>query len=90
MQKFESFGVRLTRLRKERGWSQRELVKRSKISAFQIGKYEKEKTLPAYWTLLELARALDVTLDYLMLGDKDETVQRLHVLQSDESRPVHV
>jgi transcriptional regulator with XRE-family HTH domain len=62
-----SFGEKLRQLRKERGWSQDELAERVGIHGRHVGKYEAGKVLPNAETLLAIAAALDVSLDFLLL-----------------------
>jgi transcriptional regulator with XRE-family HTH domain len=76
MPNFETFGQRLRRLRLERGWQIAELGKKARISAHQISEYERGKHFPNFWKLIEVAHALDVSLDYLCLGDQNEKVTR--------------
>lgn len=72
MQKFETFGARLKRLRGERGWSQITLAEKSKIGVRLLANYESSRSVPGYWKLLTLAKTLDCTLDDLMLGEQHE------------------
>jgi len=61
----ETFGVRLTKLRKRLKLSQAELAERARVSARSILNYEKDAKLPHYWQLIELAKQLNTSLDYL-------------------------
>lgn len=72
MQKFETFGARLKRLRDERGWTQTMLAEKSQIGVRLIVNYEGNHSVPGYWKLLTLAKTLDCTLDDLMLGEQHE------------------
>ena len=62
------FGHRLRLARKRAGLSMRALAERMspKVSAQAISKYEAGKMLPSSAVLISLARALDVSLDFLM------------------------
>jgi ribosome-binding protein aMBF1 (putative translation factor) len=66
----ETFGERLARLREERGWDRRELDKRIKAAEGVSRTYEVGRSFPGYWNLLELAKQLDVSLNYLCLGEE--------------------
>lgn len=61
---FEGFAHRLRRVRTERGLTQRDLAKRIKKHYSEVSSYE-TGTHPGFWNLCELARALDVSLDWL-------------------------
>ena len=64
------FGRRLRLARKKAGLSLRDLAKRlpSPVSAQAIGSYEAGRMMPRSAVLVELGRALDVSLDFLMGG----------------------
>lgn len=65
--------MRIKELRKEKGFTQKELSDRSNVSQGKICEYETGKVLPRIDTALKLATALGCTLDQLMeseLSDK--------------------
>jgi transcriptional regulator with XRE-family HTH domain len=64
------FGDRLLQLRKQRGWSQPELARKIGTSGDIIGRYERGEMTPSVQVARRLARALDVTVDYLV-GEHD-------------------
>lgn len=66
----EPFGVRLERLMAERGWTQDVLARRSKVSRVSIWHYRKGTAFPGFWNLIEIANALDVSLDYICFGEQ--------------------
>lgn len=72
MQNFETFGARLKRLRVERGISYREFGKRIASAASTVALYQNGERTPGYWVLCEMAKVLDVSLDYLMVGREYE------------------
>jgi transcriptional regulator with XRE-family HTH domain len=86
MLNFETFGQRLRRLRLERGWKIVELGKKARISAHQISEYERGKHFPNFWKLVEVANALDVSLDYLCLGDENEKTTRSTITYGSAGR----
>jgi ribosome-binding protein aMBF1 (putative translation factor) len=59
------FGSRLNRLRHERQIPTAQLGKRLKISGSVLRNYETGKRVPGYWTLLEIARFFNVSMDWL-------------------------
>ncbi len=62
-----TFGERLRMLRREAGLSQEELGRRAHVSARVIGYYEADDRFPKdQQTLIDLARAFQVSLDYLL------------------------
>jgi transcriptional regulator with XRE-family HTH domain len=65
----ETFGERLARLRTLRGWSRKELARRSKVSDTQIGALEtKSSANPQMRTVEALARGLAVPVGMLRYG----------------------
>ena len=64
----ESLGDRIARLRRVKGWNQKELADRVGTNPTQISKYERGAYLPRPDVLPRLGEALGVSLDYLMTG----------------------
>lgn len=72
------FPERLRQLRTQKNLSQSELGEKAKIDYTHIGKYERGLSNPSLETLVLLADALGVTLDYLVKGnEEDAAVARL-------------
>jgi len=65
-------GARIAALRRERGLSQGELARRIKISPSAMGMYEQGRREPSAQTLVDLARELGVSTDYLLTGSPRE------------------
>ena len=61
-----SFGARLKRARKERGFSVSRLARKSRISPFTIADLESDRRAPMVDEIRQLAGALDVAIDELM------------------------
>ena len=59
------FGERLLAMRKKRKFSQDELAKKVGVHAPVIGRYERDEVKPSIETAFKLAKALEVSLDYL-------------------------
>jgi len=60
-----SFGRNLANFRKEKGFTQEDLVKKSGVAISQIRRYEADKSSPTLDVVTRLARALGVSLDEL-------------------------
>lgn len=65
---FASFPKRLRQLRLVRDWSQGQLAKKAGIDTQRISKYERGVSSPPLETLVKIARVLEVSLDYLLVG----------------------
>ena len=59
---------RLLEARKKKGISQQELAKLAKVHFTNVGKYERGESVPAADILNRIAKALEVTTDYLLNG----------------------
>jgi transcriptional regulator with XRE-family HTH domain len=73
-----TLGQRIRRLRQERGWSQAQLGLKLGAHQKQISGYERDVHVPSSELLIRIAEAFDVSLDYLVSGDKDAS-QRIEV-----------
>lgn len=61
-----NIGSKITELRKAKNWSQEDLAKEIGSSRVMIGKYERNDNAPSIEVLLKMAKAFDVTVDYLI------------------------
>jgi transcriptional regulator with XRE-family HTH domain len=59
---------RISRLRRARGWKQKELAAKIDSSLYQISKMERGRYIPRASTLLRLAHSFSVTVDFLLTG----------------------
>jgi transcriptional regulator with XRE-family HTH domain len=73
----KAFGLRLKELRKQKGWTQKELAKQIDIRFAQLNKYECGMHIPPIEKLIQLSDILGVTLDYLVTGNRDQ-IKPLH------------
>lgn len=68
-----SFGKNLSRFRKEKGFTQEDLVKKSGVAISQIRRYEADKSSPTLAVITRLAKALGISIDE-MVFDKDKGI----------------
>ena len=68
----ERFGAFVTRLRKEKGLTQKELAERIHVSDKAVSKWERAAGLPDITLLIPLAEALGVTVTELLQGQRAE------------------
>ena len=61
-------GERIAALRRRAGISQAELAQRLQISASAMGMYEQSRREPSLQTVVDLARELEVSTDFLLTG----------------------
>ena len=87
----KDFGRRLKTLREKRGLTQRELARLAGIDVMLVSRYERGLGYPALETVIGIARALEVSLDYLLLGKTAEEQQPevfRHLLLAEKLRQV--
>jgi transcriptional regulator with XRE-family HTH domain len=60
-----SFGTNLVRIRKDKGLTQEDLVKKSGVAISQIRRYEADKSSPTLDVIMRLVKALGVSIDEL-------------------------
>lgn len=65
-----SFGERLSEIRRHKKISQAELAKRIGVHGAVIGRYERNEVKPSIEVATQIAKSLDVSLDYLV-GNSD-------------------
>lgn len=78
----------LKEMRKEKGLTARELGEKVGVSESAISQYENGVKKPSYKTLLALAAALDVSVDYLSGNDSgtDGAQIRRVIFENEEQR----
>lgn len=68
----KAVGNRIKQLRKQKGWTQKELAKFIDGSYQQLNKYESGIHAPPLDKLVQLSEALNTTTDYLIVGNESE------------------
>jgi len=71
------FADKITMLLDRRGWTQRELSRRAKVSHTTVGNWINDGRLPDIEVAARLARVLDVPLEYLADADQDQPPTRV-------------
>ncbi len=64
-----TFGEKLRELRRKRGWSQDKLGEEVGVHGRHIGKYESGRALPNAEAIVNIAKKLEVSIDYLLIND---------------------
>ncbi len=87
-----SFPNILRRLRKNKDWSQGQLAQKAGIDLQKVSKYERGVSSPPMATLVRIAKALDVSLDYLVTGrntsaEKMKNAQLIERIEEIEKLP---
>jgi transcriptional regulator with XRE-family HTH domain len=75
------FGQKILEIRRQRNITQQELGKIIGVDKRVISKYEKGSTVPSVKVALQIATALDTSLDYLMGSDKALFIDDNEVIQ---------
>lgn len=85
-------GLKITELRKQKGWSQTDLANKIDVSRVIIGRYERNEAAPSIDVAKRMADAFEVSLDYLAGSTEQEvdkaTLSRLQEINrlSDENK----
>lgn len=69
-------GERIKKRRVALGWTQEELAQKARISNGFVSDIENNKRNISAETLLDVARVLGLSLDYLMTGDDEESAMK--------------
>ena len=87
--KKHKIGDVISKLRKEKGWTQNELAEKLQVSDKAISKWESNKGDPSIEFLPMLAELFGVTLDYLMTGKEQEekiiTMSKLELCTKEDN-----
>ena len=70
----KALGARIKEIRKQRHLSQKELAAKINVNSPLLNKYESGLHAPPIDKLLELAKALNTTVDYLLAGNLNQEV----------------
>ncbi len=81
-----SLGVRLKKIRKERGLTLQALADITQLTAGLLSKIENFRTIPSIMVLLEIARALEIDLSELFSGISFSPAARMLLVRADEHR----
>ena len=65
---YVAIGARIRSLRRQRGWTQRQLAERCESSLSFQGHIERGSRIPSLETIIKIASLLDVSLDHLIHG----------------------
>ena len=79
-----SIGEKLKLLRRERGWSQDEFAYHAQIDGRQVSRYENDRVMPSVEVAVKMARAYNVSLDYLLIDDVPRRPLELHLSKLSE------
>ena len=71
----ETLGKRIAQLRKGKSMKQDDLAQKLNVSPQAVSKWENDQTCPDISLLPELAKALDVSVDMLLSGEKAPETQ---------------
>ncbi|MFQ5699732.1 MAG: helix-turn-helix domain-containing protein [Myxococcota bacterium] len=65
-------------MRREKGWSQDEFACDAKIDGRQVSRYENGRVMPSIEVVIKMAKAYNVSLDYLLLDDAPRRPLEVH------------
>ena len=71
----ETLGLRIARLRKEKGLTQEDIAEKFNISTQAVSKWEKDSSSPDIMNLKDLGTMLGVSIEYLLYGEEEQKVR---------------
>ncbi len=71
------FPAKLKELRKNRGWSQGQLAMKIGADLQRVSKYERGVIWPTMELMVKIAKAFDVSVDFLIRDDKEAAVGKI-------------
>ncbi len=74
-----SLGKNLKELRREKGWSQDEFAYHAQIDGRQVSRYENDRVMPSLEVVVKMAKAYNVSLDFLLVEDVPRRPLDLHL-----------
>ena len=69
-----TIGSRINALRKEKGYTQEYIAEQLHVTRQAVSKWEQDQTSPDTWNLIELAKLLDSSVEYITLGKREVAV----------------
>lgn len=67
-----SIGERILKLRKQKGWKQKDLAKKAKVHPAHVSRWERGHMQPGSSTLARLAEVFEVSVDELVSSQEEE------------------
>jgi transcriptional regulator with XRE-family HTH domain len=95
-----TFSEKIKTLRKEYNWKQEELAEKINTDARQVSLYENEKSSPSIETVIKIAKAFNVSIDYLLIEEANkrplilndektfENLKKVELLPDDEKAAI--
>lgn len=83
-----TLGKRIAMLRRQKGLKQEDLANTLGVSSQAVSKWENDQTCPDISLLPKLAELLDVSVDELLSGKKEELAQTAKVLPPEERKDI--
>ncbi len=80
-----SFGQRLSIVRKQRNMTQKDIGVQINMVPDLVSKYERDAIVPSIETAAKFAKALDISLDYLVFGHEPRSPARRRGLLKSSS-----
>ena len=86
-----TFGEKLQKLRKERGWTQEQLAAQISISRQALSKWELGTAVPDTENVVQISKLFQVSTDYLLYDEyeSDEDLPAVHVSNQKVSNHYH-
>lgn len=67
-----TIGARINCLRKKKGYTQEYIAEQLHVTRQAVSKWEQDQTSPDTWNLIELAKLLETSVEYITLGEEEK------------------
>lgn len=84
------FSGRMKKRRKELGITQTEIARNLTVTPQHISAIEQGKRVPSLHFVVDLAKQLGITTDYLLAGEQQLTPDTIAVIRADQCLPIEI
>lgn len=85
-----TFGEKLQKLRKEKGWTQEQLASQINVSRQSLSKWELDTALPDTEHVIQLSKLFNVSTDYLLMEETANDHNQPFKQSSDNSSKIRL
>lgn len=72
-----TIGSRISSLRKQKGYTQEYIAEQLHVTRQAVSKWEQDQTSPDTWNMIELAKLLETSVEFITLGKKEDSPKPL-------------
>ena len=81
-----SIGQRISKLRKDNGFSQEYVAEKLDVSRQAVSKWETDRSAPDTYNLIALAKLYDVSVEYIAIGKQEDRQKNIPAVETEHNR----